>query len=343
WQTLISTLSFRLGMKGLDYVQTPAKEDKWQFNGKEKQTELGLHHYDFSARSYDYQTGRTTTLDSHGDRYVSVSPYSFLNNNPLRYIDPTGRDGIDMYYDEEKEKLIQEGFDEFIQYLQNGDDDDDDKKKRHKNSNSNPNDGRKDKGKKQKDFTNKVNDFVKNNHHKYKVITFSIFEGRVMVPIGWSSLTFSGTIALGYDGVNFGLLITPTAGIGLGIGDTYGVMGSINFFKANSLEDISGLGLNIGGFINALSIVDFSFELNAAVDLVNIDNWYGGLGIGNPINAGSWGKGAGAYIDAGWTFIIPIYQSEQIPEYLQGHISQSVLKEGFNTIKSIYPHSSNQK
>ncbi|SFF65576.1 hypothetical protein, partial [Thermoflexibacter ruber] len=55
-------------------------------------TELGLHHYDFSARSYDYQINRTTTLDPHGDRYVSVSPYSFLNNNPLRYIDPTGRD-----------------------------------------------------------------------------------------------------------------------------------------------------------------------------------------------------------------------------------------------------------
>ncbi|SFF64747.1 hypothetical protein, partial [Thermoflexibacter ruber] len=35
---------------------------------------------------------RTTTLDPHGDRYVNVSGYSFLNNNPLRYIDPTGRD-----------------------------------------------------------------------------------------------------------------------------------------------------------------------------------------------------------------------------------------------------------
>ncbi|SFF37416.1 RHS repeat domain-containing protein [Thermoflexibacter ruber] len=85
---------FGLGMKGLDYVQTASKEDKFQFNGKEKQTELSLNHYDFSARSYDYQIGRTTTLDPHADRYVNVSAYSFLNNNPLITIDPTGKDGI---------------------------------------------------------------------------------------------------------------------------------------------------------------------------------------------------------------------------------------------------------
>ncbi|WP_262509457.1 hypothetical protein [Thermoflexibacter ruber] len=39
-------------MKGLDYVQTASKENKWQFNGKEKQTELGLHHYDFNLPSF---------------------------------------------------------------------------------------------------------------------------------------------------------------------------------------------------------------------------------------------------------------------------------------------------
>ncbi|SFF61017.1 RHS repeat-associated core domain-containing protein [Thermoflexibacter ruber] len=96
-------------MKGLDYVQNVSQENKFTFNGKEKQTELGLHHYDFSARSYDYQTGRTTTLDPHGERYVSVSLYSFLNNNPLRYIDPTGMDGESILpqgtaYDQMKEK-----------------------------------------------------------------------------------------------------------------------------------------------------------------------------------------------------------------------------------------------
>jgi RHS repeat-associated protein len=84
---------FGLGMKGLDYTApSPNVENKFTFNGKEKQTELGLHQYDYGARGYDYQINRTTTLDPHADRYVNVSAYSFLNNNPLRFIDPTGRD-----------------------------------------------------------------------------------------------------------------------------------------------------------------------------------------------------------------------------------------------------------
>ncbi len=84
---------FGLGMKGLDYVApSPNKENKFTFNGKEKQTEFGLNHYDFGARGFDYQINRTTTLNPHADRYVNVSPYSFLNNNPLRFIDPTGMD-----------------------------------------------------------------------------------------------------------------------------------------------------------------------------------------------------------------------------------------------------------
>ncbi|SFF61089.1 RHS repeat-associated core domain-containing protein [Thermoflexibacter ruber] len=96
-------------MKGLDYAQVASKESKWQFNSKEKQTELGLHHYDFSARSYDYQINRTTTLDPHGDRYPDMSGYSFLNNNPLNTIYPTGMDGESILpqgtaYDQMKEK-----------------------------------------------------------------------------------------------------------------------------------------------------------------------------------------------------------------------------------------------
>lgn len=34
--------------------------------------------------------GRTTTYDPKAEKYYNVSPQSFLNNNPIRYVDPTG-------------------------------------------------------------------------------------------------------------------------------------------------------------------------------------------------------------------------------------------------------------
>lgn len=36
--------------------------------------------------------GRFTTIDPHADRYVEHSPYNYVSNNPLIYIDPTGKD-----------------------------------------------------------------------------------------------------------------------------------------------------------------------------------------------------------------------------------------------------------
>src|SRR5690554_772875 len=34
--------------------------------------------------------GRTTTLDPLAEKFYSISPYSFLNNSPLYFVDPTG-------------------------------------------------------------------------------------------------------------------------------------------------------------------------------------------------------------------------------------------------------------
>ncbi|SFF61066.1 RHS repeat-associated core domain-containing protein [Thermoflexibacter ruber] len=89
---------FRLGMKGLDYVQTASKEDKWQFNSKEKQTELGLHWHDYGARNYDAQIGRFFKVDRFAEKYYNFSPYQYAANNPIRYIDVNG-DSIYVQYD----------------------------------------------------------------------------------------------------------------------------------------------------------------------------------------------------------------------------------------------------
>ncbi len=68
----------------------PALAFNYKYNGKEYQDELGLNLYDFHFRQYMQDLGRTTTLDPLAEMFYSQSPYSFLNNNPLSFVDPTG-------------------------------------------------------------------------------------------------------------------------------------------------------------------------------------------------------------------------------------------------------------
>ncbi len=75
------------------------KTYQYKYNGKEYQDELGINLYDFHFRQYMQDLGRTTTVDPHAENYYSLSPYSFLNNNPILFIDPDGRDFIISYID----------------------------------------------------------------------------------------------------------------------------------------------------------------------------------------------------------------------------------------------------
>ncbi|MFT3995162.1 MAG: RHS repeat-associated core domain-containing protein, partial [Dysgonomonas sp.] len=56
---------------------------------------LGLNLYDYSARQMDNAVPRFTSIDPHAEKYPSISPYAYCNNNPLRYIDPDGKDWIE--------------------------------------------------------------------------------------------------------------------------------------------------------------------------------------------------------------------------------------------------------
>ena len=64
-----------------------------QFTGKERDTETGLDY--FGARYYGSNMGRFTTPDRpFADQKVadpqSWNLYSYVTNNPLRFVDPTG-------------------------------------------------------------------------------------------------------------------------------------------------------------------------------------------------------------------------------------------------------------
>ena len=52
----------------------------------------GYDCYDYGARHSQTALGRFTTPDPMAEKYYGISPYAMCNANPVRYVDPDGRD-----------------------------------------------------------------------------------------------------------------------------------------------------------------------------------------------------------------------------------------------------------
>jgi len=76
---------------GLFGEGTATSTQPYKYNDKELDRTNGLDLYDYSARYMDAALGQFTTVDPMAEKYYSISPYAYVANNPVKYIDPDGK------------------------------------------------------------------------------------------------------------------------------------------------------------------------------------------------------------------------------------------------------------
>jgi RHS repeat-associated protein len=82
---------YPFGMNQLGpWYEVAAPENKYQYNGKELNEELGLDWYDYGARWYDAAVGRFVGQDRFAEEHYTLTPYQYAANNPILYIDVNG-------------------------------------------------------------------------------------------------------------------------------------------------------------------------------------------------------------------------------------------------------------
>ncbi|CAH1001438.1 hypothetical protein LEM8419_02341 [Neolewinella maritima] len=84
---------FGMAMQG-PWVEHSGREDLHRYNGKELNEELGL--FDYGARWYDPTIARWNAVDPLADSYASITPYAYVGNSPIKFIDPDGM-RVDVY------------------------------------------------------------------------------------------------------------------------------------------------------------------------------------------------------------------------------------------------------
>lgn len=81
---------YPFGLTFNSYSRENSVAQKYKYNGKEEQDELGLGWLDFGRRMYQPELGRFFAADRFADKYRSMTPYHYAANNPTLFVDING-------------------------------------------------------------------------------------------------------------------------------------------------------------------------------------------------------------------------------------------------------------
>lgn len=93
----------RLEVTGIALNKTDFGDYRYGITGKEKDSNINFGAYDFGGRIYDSRIGKWLSTDPMFHKRLFVSPYNYVQNNPIMRIDPDG--ALDDYYYNEKGEL----------------------------------------------------------------------------------------------------------------------------------------------------------------------------------------------------------------------------------------------
>ncbi len=111
---------FGMSISALSSSAPLSTPNRFKLSGNEEQTEFDLNLYDFNARMYDPVLGKFNSVDPMADQRGWLTPYNYVQNNPLARIDPSGM--LDVYgldKDSGEISLIEETDDETDELVDN--------------------------------------------------------------------------------------------------------------------------------------------------------------------------------------------------------------------------------